>query len=142
MTTLSKKILVIDDEEAIREVMKMGLVKLGYHPEFAENGKEALEILAREEFPLILMDIKLPGIDGIELCIRIKQRNPETVIYAFSGVITEDEFYELEEMGFDGLLCKPVSFKVLKHAIEGAFDKINNRETLSPPLGSNKKTFR
>jgi two-component system KDP operon response regulator KdpE len=54
MTTLSKKILVIDDEEAIREVMKLGLVKLGYDVECAQNGKEALEILAREKFPLIL----------------------------------------------------------------------------------------
>jgi CheY-like chemotaxis protein len=137
MTTVSKKILVVDDDESIREVMKMGLVKLGYDPAFAENGKEALEILAREEFPLILMDLRLPGIDGIELCIQIKKRNPETVIYAFSGVVTEDEFYELEEMGFDGLLCKPVPFKVLKNAIEGAFDKINNKGTLFPPLCSN-----
>ena len=137
MTTVSKKILVVDDEEAIREVMKLGLVKLGYDPGFAENGKEALEILERENFPLILMDIRLPGIDGIELCNRIKKRNPETVIYAFSGLVTEGEFYELEEKGFDGLLCKPVSFKVLKRAIEGAFDKINNREKLSTSFCSN-----
>jgi two-component system response regulator PilR (NtrC family) len=141
MTTVPKKILVVDDEEAIREVMKIGLVKLGYNPEFAKNGKEALEILAREEFPLILMDLNLLEMDGIELCVGIKQRNPETVIYAFSGHVTEDEFYELEEMGFDGLLCKPVSFEVLKRAIEGAFDKINNRETLSTPLRSNKKNI-
>ena len=137
MATVSKKILVVDDEEAIREVMKLGLVKLGYHPEFAENGKEALEILTKENFPVILMDIRMPGIDGIELCMRIKDRNPETVIYAFSGIVTEGEFYELEEKGFDGLLCKPVPFKVLKKAIEGAFDKINNREELSTPLCNN-----
>jgi CheY-like chemotaxis protein len=137
MTTGSKKILVVDDDEAIREVMKLGLVKLGYHPEFAENGKKALEILTRENFPLILLDIRMPGIDGVELCMRIKDRNPETVIYAFSGIVTEGEFYELEEKGFDGLLCKPVPFKVLKQAIEGAFDKINNRGTLSTPLCNN-----
>jgi CheY-like chemotaxis protein len=137
MTTVSKKILVVDDEEAIRDVMKLGLVKLGYDPVFAENGKEALEILAREMFSLILMDIRLPEIDGIELCNRIKKGNPETVIYAFSGLVTEVDFDHLEKMGFDGLLCKPVSFKVLKRAIEGAFDKINNREKLSAPLSSN-----
>jgi CheY-like chemotaxis protein len=142
MTTVPKKILFVDDEEAIRQVMKMELVYLGYDPECVQNGKEALEILAREKFPLILTDLRMPEIDGTELCMQIKERHPETVIYAFSGHITEDEFYKLEEMGFDGLLCKPVSLKVLKHAIEGAFDKINNRETLSPPLGSNKKTFR
>jgi CheY-like chemotaxis protein len=141
MTTVPKKILVVDDEEAIREVMKMELVNLGYDSECAQNGKEALEILAREKFPLILTDLRMPEIDGIELCIQIKERNPETVIYAFSGHVTEDEFYELEEMGFDGILCKPISFKVLKRAVEGAFDKINNRETLFPPFGIIKKIF-
>jgi CheY-like chemotaxis protein len=47
MTTVSKKILVVDDEEAKTKVMKMGLAKLGYNPKFDENGKEALEILAQ-----------------------------------------------------------------------------------------------
>jgi CheY-like chemotaxis protein len=137
MKTVPKKILVVDDEEAIRKVMKLGLVKLGYDPGFAANGKEALEILTKEKFPLILMDIRMPGIDGIELCNRIKERSPEAVIYAFSGLVTEDEFYELEEMGFDGILCKPFTFKVLKRTIEGAFDKINKRKKLSTPLSSN-----
>ncbi len=127
MTTLSKKILVVDDEESIREIMRIKLVKLGYDPEFAKNGKEALKISEREEFPLILTDLRMPEIDGIELCMRIKERNPETVIYAFSGVVTEVEFDQLEEMGFDGLLCKPVTFEVLERAIEGAFEKINKR---------------
>ena len=53
MTTVPKKILVVDDEKSLREVMKIKLVKLGYDPEFAENGKEALEILENEKFPLI-----------------------------------------------------------------------------------------
>ena len=104
--------------------MKIKLVKLGYDPEFAKNGKEALEISEREGFPLILMDLRLPEIDGIELCMRIKKRSPETVIYAFYGVVTEVEFDQIEEMGFDGLLCKPVTFEVLERAIKGAFEKI------------------
>ncbi|MBW2248989.1 MAG: response regulator [Deltaproteobacteria bacterium] len=73
MTTLLKKILVVNDEEAIKQVMKMGLVKLGYDFQFVKNGKEALEILEGEEFPLILMNLRLPAIDGIELYIRIKE---------------------------------------------------------------------
>jgi len=137
MTTLSKKILIIDDEESLREIMKAKLVKLGYDPECAKNGKDALEILENEKFPLILTDLRLPEIDGIELCKRIKERKPETVIYAFSGVVTEVDFDQLEEMGFDGLLCKPVTFEVLERAIKGAFEKINKLnpvETLSKEL--------
>ena len=138
MTMVSKKILVVDDEEAIREIMKMGLVKLGYDPECAKNGKEAMEILTNENFPIILMDIRLPEEDGIELCMRIKERNPDTVIYAFSGIVTENDFYQLEKKGFDGLICKPVTFEVLERAIKGAFEKINKRqEKISTPIYSN-----
>ena len=100
MATLSKKILVVDGDESIRKLVKIKLVKLGYDPELAKNGKEALKISEREEFPLILMDLRLPEIDGIELCMRIKKRSPETVIYAFSGVVTEVEFNQIEEIGF------------------------------------------
>ena len=128
MTTLPKKILVVDDDEDIRQVTKMVLVNFGYEPECVENGKEALALLDREKFPIVLMDVRLPEINGIDLCMRIKEKNPKTVIYGFYGVVKDDEFNELEKMGFDGLLCKPVSFKVLKNAIEGAFNKISNGE--------------
>ena len=132
MTTVSKKMLVVDDEKSLRDIMKIMLLKIGYDPEFAENGEEALEILNREKFPIILMDLRMPDIDGVELCMRIKQKNPETVIYAFSGSFTEDEFDQVEEMGFDGLLCKPVTFDVLKSAIKGAYEKINKRRNGLP----------
>ena len=128
MTTLSKKILIVDDEKSLRKIMKIRLDKMGYDPECAGNGKEALELLEKEAFPLIMTDLRLPEIDGIELCMRIKEKSPDTVIYAFSGVVTEVEFEQLEEMGFDGLLCKPVTFEVLKRAIEGAFERIKGRE--------------
>ncbi len=137
MTALSKKILVVDDEESIREIMKMGLDKLGYHGEFAKNGKEALEILDKEEFALIITDIRMPEMDGIELCVRIKERNPETFVYAFSGVVRKVDFDQLEKMGFDGLICKPFKFEVLQRVIKGVFEKINKkRERLSPPFCS------
>ena len=128
MKTVPKKILVVDDDEDIRQVTKMVLVNFGYEPECVKNGKEALALLNREKFPIVLMDLRLPEINGIDLCMRIKEKNPDTVIYGFYGVVTEDEFNEFEKMGFDGLLCKPVSFKVLKRAIEGAFDKINHMQ--------------
>ncbi|RZB35364.1 MAG: hypothetical protein SRB2_03162 [Desulfobacteraceae bacterium Eth-SRB2] len=97
MTTVSKKILIVDDEKSLREIMKKRLGKLGYNPGCAKNGKEGLEISERKKFPLILLDLRMPEMDGIELCIRIKERNPETVIYAFSGIVTEAE---LELMSF------------------------------------------
>ena len=80
MTTRLKKILVVDDNEAIREVMKMGLIKLGYDPAFAENGNEALEILAKGNFPLILLDIRLfPAVEAP------KQQNGKRLEWILEG---------------------------------------------------------
>ena len=127
MTALSKKILVVDDEEPLRKIMKLKLDKLGYDVELAKNAKEALEILDREEFPLIITDLRMPEMDGTELCKRIKERSPEILIYALSGGLTKGEYDQLEKIGFDGLLCKPVRLEVLERAIIGAFEKIDKR---------------
>jgi two-component system, OmpR family, alkaline phosphatase synthesis response regulator PhoP len=118
----------VDDEEPIREIMEINLVRLGYAPEFATNAKEALEILDNEKFSLIITDLRMPEMDGIELCMRIRERSPETLIYAFSGGFTQLDSNQIEKMGFDGLLCKPVKYEVLERAIEGAFKKIDERQ--------------
>ena len=76
---------------------------------------------------LIITDLRMPDIDGTELCNRIRKINSESVIYALSGYIEKFEPEKLERIGFDGHLCKPVEIKVLKHAIEDAFDKIDQR---------------
>jgi CheY-like chemotaxis protein len=127
MTTRSKKILVVDDDEFLRQSMKIGLVMLGYDIEFAKNAKEALEILEKEEFPLIITDLTMPEMDGTELCKRIRERNSETVIYAFSGRLAKVESDQLEEIGYDGLLHKPVKIEILERAIEGALEKTDKR---------------
>ncbi|MCK4786267.1 MAG: response regulator, partial [Desulfobacteraceae bacterium] len=93
-----------------------------------KNAKEALEILENEKFPLIITDLRMPEMDGIELCMRIRERTSETLIYAFSGGFTEVDSDQLEKMGFDGFLCKPVKYEVLERAIEGAFEKIDERK--------------
>ena len=125
MTRLSKKILVVDDEETIREIMEINLVRLGYDPELAKNAKEALEILENGNFPLIITDLKMPDMGGIELCQRIRKRKPETLVYAFSGGFTGHDSDQVKKMGFDGLLCKPIKFEILERAIEGAFKKLD-----------------
>ena len=126
MTILSRKILFVDDDKSQIELMKKIFVKMGYDAEFAKSAKEALWILDNEEFPIIITDLRMPEMDGIELCKRIREKSSESIIYAFSG-LAEVESDNLEDIGFDGLLCKPVTFKVLERAIEGAFERIEKR---------------
>jgi CheY-like chemotaxis protein len=128
MTTLSRRILFVDDEEALRDSIEKMLMKLGYDVELARDAKEALEIVRKEYFPLIITDLMMPEIDGTQLCKKIREINETAVIYACSGFLTEVDSDQLKDVGFDGHLCKPVKIKVLKHAIEGAFDKIHQRQ--------------
>ena len=126
--TLSRRILFVDDEDLLRDTIKDTLMMLGYDVELAGNAEEALEMARKEYFPLIITDLMMPEIDGTQLCKQIREINKTAVIYAFSGFLTEVDPDQLKDVGFDGHLCKPVKIEVLKHAIEGAFEKIHQRQ--------------
>jgi CheY-like chemotaxis protein len=128
MTEISRRILFVDDEYFQRDTIKKMLVKLGYDVELARDANEALEISREEKFPLIITDLMMPEIDGAQLCKQIRELNETAVIYAFSGFLTDVDSDQLKDAGFDGHLCKPAKMEVLKHAIEGAFDKIQQRQ--------------
>jgi len=127
MTSLSRKILFVDDEESQIKLMQKILFRMGYDAEFAKSSKEALEILDNGDISIILTDLKMPDMDGIELCKRIREKNSEAVIYGYSGDLIGVDSDHLEDIGFDGLLFKPVRLGVLERAIEGAFEKIDKR---------------
>jgi len=124
MTALSKKILFVDDDEVQRTTMRRMLLMLGYNAEFAKNGKEALAMLEKKEFALIITDLIMPEMDGTELCLQIRKIDSEAVIYAFSGYLAQFETEQFEKIGFDGHLHKPISIEKLERSIEGAFSKI------------------
>ncbi len=123
-----KEILIIDDDKSYLNALKKILARLEYLVEVAGSSEEALEILKKKKFPLIITDLDLPGKDGVELCKQIKEIDSKSVVYALSGYITEYDTENLEEAGFDGYLCKPAKIEVLRQAIEGAFDKIEGKE--------------
>ena len=82
---MENKILLVDDEKDIREVLVLPLADLGYQIFEAENGKEALGKFREIQPSIVLTDIKMPGMDGIELLQKIKQENPETEVIMITG---------------------------------------------------------
>ena len=72
-----KKIIVIEDEEDIAELLNYNLKKNGYQPIWAATGEEGLQLVKSEQPHLILLDLMLPGLDGLEVCAHLKKR-PET----------------------------------------------------------------
>jgi len=122
---IERKILFIDDEETQRDVMQRILRKMGYTVTLSASSVEALGVLKDEFFPLIITDLNMDGMDGTILCKTIRETNTDSIIYALSGFIETYKTETLEKVGFDGYLRKPVTIKMLKQAIEGAFDKLH-----------------
>lgn len=121
---MNKKILVVDDELNIRDLFTDTFNDAGYEVRAAETGEQALEILKEERIDVIFLDLRLFGMNGIELCRKIRKTNPIPIIYAMTGWAALFEIEECREAGFDDYFKKPVSLDLLFRAVEEAFEKL------------------
>ncbi|RJR38334.1 MAG: response regulator [Desulfobacteraceae bacterium] len=119
-----RKILVVDDEESIRDILKMALTDAGYEVLTAPDATIAADILRGESIMVMFLDLNLPGITGVELCRRIRLKNPVCIIYAMTGYTDLFGLLECRKAGFDDFFSKPVSIHVLREAAGEAFKKI------------------
>ncbi len=131
---VQKKILLIDDEKILADVMAKLLSRFGYNLTVTTSSTKALDILSRENFPLIITDLNMPEMDGTELCRRIRSFNSRSVIYALSGFVSDYDVEMFEEIGFDGHLCKPANARILREAIKGAFEKVESMDKQPLPV--------
>ena len=127
---MDKKLLLVDDEEGIRKVLGISLSDSGYTVFTAENGEEALKTFRKEAPPIVLTDIKMPGMDGIELLQKIKHENPDTEVIMISGHGDMDlAIKSLKYQAID-FVTKPVNDDVLEIALNRAHEKIHMRQQL------------
>jgi CheY-like chemotaxis protein len=122
---IEKKILVVDDDEGSRNMMKQAFSRADYKVRLAESAEEALEILKDDKIQVMFLDLNLPGMNGVELCKRIRKDFPMAIIYAVTGYASLFELSECREAGFDDYFNKPVNLSVLMKAAEQAFEKID-----------------
>lgn len=118
-----RKILVVDDEEGIHAYLERKLGKLGYFVCTAEDGEEALVQAFRALPDIILLDVKLPKINGIEVCRRLKSNDKTNhiPIIILSAKAQSDEIAAGFKAGADRYLCKPIGFPDILKEIK-AFD--------------------
>lgn len=135
------RILLVEDNPINRKVIVNLLQKFGHEVESAENGREALEILAQEPFDLILMDVQLPEMDGYEATMRIRAGEGgmrATPIIAMTAHALTGDIERCFSCGMDDYISKPVRPKTL-------FDKIEQwmtaGERSSPPVDTSEKSF-
>lgn len=127
---MKKTILLVDDETDLREVLDISLSHSGYTVFTAENGTQALSILNDNDIPVVITDIKMPGIDGIDLLRKIKGKNRETEVIMLTGHgDLELAIKSLKHEATD-FITKPINDDALEMALERAFEKIQMREKL------------
>jgi len=125
-----KKLLIIDDERPILEMLEISLASEGYDVFTAESGKAGLEIFGQENPKLILTDIKMPGMDGIEVLKRIKEKDSEAEVIVITGHGDMDSAVAALRCGASDFLTKPIRVEVLMLTLERAKQKISIAQQL------------
>jgi DNA-binding response OmpR family regulator len=111
-------ILFIDDEEAVRMVYQVALERAGYRVLTAENGQHGLRLLEHEEVDLIVVDIFMPEMDGLELIPLLRKTRPTTKIIAISGGSGRSNHIDMaRHLGAHDTLMKPFSLQALLDAV-------------------------
>ncbi len=118
-----EKILVVDDEEMIRDLCSHILEAEGYGVSALPNGEAALEELVRNPADLLITDIKMPGMDGLELFERVKQMNQDVVTVFITGHGTLDTAIESLMRGVEGFVLKPFTQEELLNAVDRAITR-------------------
>lgn len=104
---MAQKILVVDDEERVRNLLESFLRRQGHEVVLAANGEEALELAAKERPAMILLDVKMPRLDGLEVCRKLKQDQETSHIPVIMATAYKDHLEEALDTGADDFISKP-----------------------------------
>ncbi|MFC2038791.1 response regulator [Chloroflexota bacterium] len=124
---MSEKILVVDDEQNIRDSSVKLLQKKGYDAKGAESGEDAIIMIQKESFDLLLLDVRMPGMDGIEVLRKVTELMPDIQVVMLTGHGNIDMAIEALEYGAIGFLRKPIAIDDLQMSIEDALTRGNTR---------------
>jgi DNA-binding NtrC family response regulator len=124
---MAKKIsiLIVDDEESVRDSLYNWFIEDGYRVECAENAKKALIMLESDQFDIILADIKMPGMDGLEMLRRIKAFRKESIVIVMTAFATVDTAVKALKDGAFDYVTKPFDPDDLTHLIRNATKQIS-----------------
>ena len=127
---MRQTILLVDDEPDIRDVLSLSLADMGYHVYEAENGDEALRIFKDKQPSMVMTDIKMPGMDGLELLKKIKHENPETEVIMITGHGDMDLAIRSLKCEATDFITKPINVDALELALQRVRERIFTRQKL------------
>jgi signal transduction histidine kinase len=127
---MTQTVLLVDDENDIREVLSLSLLDMGYEVCEACSGCEALDVFKDACPDIVLTDIKMPGMDGIELLQKVKNENPETEVIMITGHGDMDLAIKSLKHEATDFILKPINVNVLEIALRRACERILTRRRL------------
>ncbi len=122
---MKSRILVVDDEESIREFLEIMLKKEGYEVSTAEDGQKAKEMLLKKSFDMVISDLQMPNVTGIELLKYVKDSYPETVFMLITAFGTTETAVEAMKMGAYDYVTKPFKIDEVRMNIANALKSQN-----------------
>ncbi|MBJ7343354.1 MAG: response regulator, partial [Solirubrobacteraceae bacterium] len=117
MTERTARILLVDDEQSIQELLSFPLRQDGYEVVQASDGREGLELFRESTFDLVVLDVMMPGMDGFELCQRLRTRSTVPIIMLTAKSEEVDKIVGLE-IGADDYITKPFSVREFRSRVK------------------------
>lgn len=119
---IGKRILVVDDEENLRRVTQLKLQQAGYEALTASDASQALDVLSKHPQDLVLTDLKMPGMSGIDLLRKVKEEYPEVIVVVVTAYGTIESAVEAMRLGAYDYIIKPVNSDALKLIVSRALE--------------------
>ncbi len=118
-------ILILDDEPIVSKRLKPSLEKRGYEVETFTTSIDALQRTRERNFDIVITDLKMEGLDGMEFLAKVKERSPQTEVIVITGFATQETAKESLTKGASEFLAKPFKLSEITRAIEKAENKKN-----------------
>jgi len=131
------KILIVDDDAVIRELLSVMTASFGLEPVTADDGADAMAILEREEFPIVITDMKMPNMDGMELLKHIRATYPNTEVIVITGYGDQFSYTDVIEAGASDFLKKPFR----ENELAAKLNRVAREQTLIRQLNEIRETL-
>lgn len=136
-----EQVLVVEDESDIANIIKLNLEDIGLTVTTCGDGQQGLELASKGQFHIILLDVMLPSLDGLEVCRRLRNSNPQQVIIMLTSRISETDRVVGLELGADDYLTKPFSVRELQARVKSQLRRIKIQDATSQPSGQKALSF-
>ncbi len=116
-----QSVLIVEDDAATRRLYKFMLIDGGYNVVEAEDGVAALEMMAKQPYPLVITDMNMPRMNGLELIQALRREYPETYIILITAFGTPDTEKQAKRLGANDYMAKPFNFEELQKNVRSFF---------------------